>query len=116
MLGVKGLSWINAQRFASDRFPGGGNVFAEFHLAMLAVGLQRPEDLRACQMRLEKLMDSGNEAARVATQWVQGLASLFQNNPATAREEISFCKHEAARLGGSHAQRFVIEDTLAWLT
>jgi|GEM_PF-1213757 len=113
--GQLGLSWMNASQFANQRFPLGGNVFAEFHLAMLAAGIQSYDDLDTCNRRLENLIDTGNEAAPIAAQWAKGLMALLKNQPALAFEAISRCTFETQRLGGSHAQRTVIDRTLAWL-
>lgn len=113
--GLEDLCWTIAQRFANDRFPNGGNVFAEFHLAMLAAGLKNIHELQACQTRLQKLVATGNQAATIAAHWVAALENILIGEAKEAQDAIDLCIPEAARLGGSHAQRSVLDLTQTWL-
>ena len=113
--GRSDLSWIKAGQFAAARFPSGGNVFVELHLAMLAAGTRDTAALRACTVRLQRLADAGHAAAPVALRWAEGLTCWISGDNAGAAQQIATCLPEAARLGGSHAQRTVIDLTLASL-
>ncbi len=115
MQGLKDLSWTAAERFAKDNYSKGGNVFAELHLAMLAFATEQSEDLQTCRVRLQKQADSGHGGAPSALHWVDGLAALRKHDRVTARHAFTQCAEKSVGLGGSHAQRTVIERTLAAL-
>ena len=111
--GLSDLNWSTAEKFAQDKFAHGGNVFAELHLAMLAAGTGQPRALEACRLRLQKHADAGHGGALSALAWVDGLASWFARDISAARQELTECVKHSVTLGGSHAQRTIIERTLA---
>lgn len=111
--GLNDLSWSTAEKFAQVKFANGGNVFAELHLAMLAAGTGRPRALEACRLRLQKHADAGHGGALSALAWVDGLASWLARDISSARQALTECVKHSVTLGGSHAQRTVIERTLA---
>ena len=111
--GVSDLKWTAAEKFARDKFANGGNVFAELHLAMLAVGTEQPRALEACRLRLQKHADAGHGGALSALAWVDGLASWLAHDVSTAREALTECVKHSVSVGGSHAQRTVLELSLA---
>lgn len=111
--GLNDLSWSTAEKFAQDKFANGGNVFAELHLAMLAAGTGQPRALEACRLRLQKHADAGHGGALSALAWVDGLASWLARDISTARQALTECIKHSVTLGGSHAQRTVIERTWA---
>lgn len=113
--GLADLNWRAAEKFAQDKFANGGNVFAELHLAMLAAGTQKNAALSACRVRLQKHADAGHGGAPSALAWVDGLASWLARDVVTARQALNECAKRGVTLGGSHAQRTVIERTLASL-
>ena len=113
LLGLNDLSWRAAEQFAQDKFPNGGNVFAEIHLAMLAAGTRQIDALNACRVRLQKYADAGHGGAPSALAWVEGLASSLAGDMTTARNTLAECNKHSVTVGGSHAQRTVIELTLA---
>ncbi len=114
--GRSGWSWQAARAYAAARFPSGGNVFAELHLAMLAAGTGDASALRAGYERLQRQADAGHAGAPVAMQWVTGLQALLEGDLDAARSGLAACCAEAPRLGGSHAQRTVVDLTLAHAT
>ena len=114
LLGRDGLPWQLAAAHAQRHFGSGGNVFAEFHLAMLAAGRGERAELRAVAARLRRTADKGHAAAPVALQWVAGLSALMDGDAAAARKHLRDCHAESVRLGGSHAQRTAVDLTLAW--
>lgn len=114
--GLNDLNWRTAEKFAQDKFANGGNVFAELHLAMLAAGTQQTAALNACRVRLQKHADAGHGGAPSALAWVDGLASWNARDVNAARQALNECVKRGVTLGGSHAQRTVIERTLATLS
>ena len=114
LLGRQGLPWPAAAAYAERFFPTGGNVFAELHLAMLAAGHGDRAALDACTSRLRAAADRGHAAAPVALHWNAALGALMTGSLTAARHELSACRAESARLGGSHAQRTVVDVTQAW--
>ncbi|MFZ4711781.1 MAG: hypothetical protein ACOYMH_18270 [Zwartia sp.] len=111
--GLNDLSWRAAEKFAQDKFANGGNVFAELHLAMLAAGTGQPSALEASRLRLQKHADAGHGGASSALAWVDGLASWLARDVSTARQALTECVKHSVTLGGSHAQRTVLELSLA---
>jgi hypothetical protein len=114
MLGREGLPWAAAAVFAERWFPAGGNVFAELHLALLAAGRGDRAALDAGNARLRAMADKGHAAAPVALHWNAALGALMAGDTAAAKDELRACRAESVRLGGSHAQRMVVDLTQAW--
>ena len=117
-LGLQGhgpLSWAAAQEHAARSFPNGGNAFVELHLAMLAAARRDTRALASGAARLQRAADAGQAAAPVALRWVAGLAALLAGETEVARQHLQACLAESARLGGSHAQRTIVDRTLAAL-
>jgi len=110
------LNWSAAEKFAQDKFSNGGNVFAELHLAMLAAGTGQLNALNDCRLRLQKHADAGHGGAPSALEWVNGLAAWLNRDMLTARRALTECVKDSIRVGGSHAQRTIIERTLTSLS
>lgn len=109
------LRWDEGEAFAARWFAAGGNVFACMHLAMLAAGRRDAAALADIVQRLGKAAAAGHEGAPVALHWVRALAAQARGEPAAARAWLIACHADAVRLGGSHAQRTVVDRTLeAW--
>lgn len=115
LAGRHGLSWRVAHDFAAAAYPNGANVFGELHLAMLAAAHRDEPGLAACRTRLQRAADAGSQAAPVALHWVDGLQALAADDADQARAHLQACVDQLARLGGSHAQRTIVERTLAAL-
>jgi hypothetical protein len=113
LAGQSGLPWAVAAQFAQRHYAQGGNPFVELHLAMLATAQADRQALVRCAARLQRKADTGQAAAAPALAWVAGLAALLDGDAARARHELQRCLDQAVRLGGSHAQRTVIDRTLA---
>ncbi len=111
--GISDLNWTTAEKFAQHKFANGGNVFAELHLAMLAAGTGQPRALKACRLRLQKHAEAGHGGASSALAWVDGLTSWRARDISVARQALTECVKNSVTLGGSHAQRTIIERTLA---
>lgn len=115
LLGHSELPWDQATVYAQRHFGKGGNVFAEFHLAMLATARCDRAGVDSVKLRLQSAADKGHSAAPIALHWVGALAAMLDGDKRTASEQMRLCNAEAARLGGSHAQRTVIDRTIEWL-
>lgn len=115
LLGRDKLPWDAAAAHAERHFGKGGNVFADFHLAMLAVARDDRAGLHAVSQHLHATADKGHAGAPIALHWTAGLAALMEGDTDSARRHLRDCHAEAARLGGSHAQRTVVDRTLKWV-
>jgi len=115
LLGRQGLPWSAAAAYCERYFPNGGNVFAELHLAMLAAGRGDRSGLNASTVRLRATAEKGHAAAPVALHWNAALGALMVGDTAAAKNELRACRAESVRLGGSHAQRTVVDLTQAWI-
>ena len=114
LAGRSGLSWAAAQAYAAQRFAKGGNAFVELHLAMLAAARRDVQALQLGRERLQRMADAGHAGAVTAGHWVAGLTSMCTGSPETrpaAHTSFEACRSEAARLGGSHAQRSIVDRT-----
>ena len=110
-LGVPGLPWRMAQEHAQRHFPNGSNVFGELHLTMLAAARGDRQAVVAALERLQSISERGHAGAPVVSLWAQALLALLDGDSASARGHLEVCSEQAVRLGGSHAQRSVVEQT-----
>ena len=113
LLGVAGVPWAVAQQHVAKYFPNGANPFGELHLAMLAAARRDRAALEASVQRMTASAEAGHEGARVVAGWGQALQAALDGDDAAARSRFDTCCVEAVRVGGSHAQRDVIELTRA---
>ena len=111
LLGMGGLPWAMVQKHAERHFPEGSNVFGELHLSLLAAARRDHRAVLASWRRLEKIAERGHGGAPVAMQFAQGLAALMKGDGEAARKLLDACRADAVRLGGSHAQRRIVEQT-----
>jgi tetratricopeptide (TPR) repeat protein len=111
--GVTGLPWQAAQRHATRHFAQGSNVFGEVHLALLAAARRDDEAFSAASARLDKAAGRGHEGAPVAAAFVRALQAMQRGDAADAGRQWRQCLPELARIGGSHAQRSVVDLTHA---
>jgi tetratricopeptide (TPR) repeat protein len=113
-LGLRGagaLPWQAVQAHAERHFAQGSNVFGEVHLALLAAARRDRAALVAGLARLQRSAARGHEGAPVAAAFVQALMSLQHGDADAARHHWQSCLPQLARIGGSHAQRAVVELT-----
>ena len=111
LLARSDLPWPIVAAHAERHFAGGGNVFAELHLAMLAAGRSDRAALEGVALRLRALAEKGHAGAPVASRWAAALAALVGGDADSARAHLKACQADAVRLGGSHAQRTVVDAT-----
>ena len=117
LLGRGDLPWAMAQKHAEQHLPNGSNVFGELHLCMLAAARRDRGAALASLQRLEKINQRGHGGAPAAMRFAQGLVALVDGDADRARELFSSCSADSVCLGGSHAQRAVVEQTrdACWL-
>ena len=82
---------------------------------MLAAAYRERGELEECERRLESLARAGHEGAAVVRHWAAGLKALIDGDTPKALEEFDACRAELPRIGGSHAQRGIVEETRSTL-
>lgn len=111
LLGVSGVPWSLAEQHVAKHFPKGSNPFGELHLAMLAAVRKQRAALSASVQRMRVSADAGHAGARVVSQWGEALLASLDGDEARFRTLLDAVWAESARVGGSHAQRDVINLT-----
>jgi len=113
--GVPNLPWGTGEAFAARWYAGGGNALASIHLAMLAAARGDAPALARIADHLQAPAAAGHGGAVAALHWTRALAARVAGDADTARRELAACLAMATCLGGSHAQRTVVERTQeAW--
>ena len=113
-LGLRGTrtsAWSAAREHARLFFPNGSNPFGELHLAMLAAAYRERGELEECERRVESLARTGHEGAAVVRHWAVALKALIDGNTPEASKAFDACRAELPRIGGSRAQRGIVEET-----
>ena len=105
--------WDEAKEYAEARFPNAGFSFADAHMGLLAAATG---DRNAAQRRLgalTKLVEQGILAAGEVVPVICRAALAFVDGDyETCANLLEPMRGQVARIGGSGAQREVIEDTL----
>jgi hypothetical protein len=105
--------WGEAEAYATAHFPKTSLPFVEMHMALLAAATHNhaalDERLRALEQRLA---DGKLAAGPVVPAIYRALRSFADEDFAACTREIEPVLNDVVRLGGSHAQREIIEDTL----
>jgi hypothetical protein len=118
LLGRRGTrisAWSAAREHARRFFPKGSNVFGELHLAMLAAAYRERGELEDCGRRLESLARTGHRGAEVVRRWTAALQALIDGDTSEALKQFDACRAELPGIGGSNAQRSIVEGTRAAL-
>ena len=113
-LGLRGASALPAQpalAHAQRHFSNGSNVFGELHLALLAAASRDDAALAAGLQRLEQSAARGHDGAPVVATFIHALMATRQGDADAAQRHWHQCLQELPRIGGSHAQRAVVELT-----
>jgi hypothetical protein len=117
-LGLRGSrtsAWSAAREHARRFFPQGSNAFGELHLAMLAAAYRKRGELEDCERRVESLARTGHRGAEVVRRWTAALMALIDGDTSKAMQQFDTCRAELPRVGGSNAQRSVVQETRAAL-
>ena len=78
---------------------------------MLAAAYRERGELEACERRLESLARAGHEGAAVVRDWAAGLKALIDGDTSEALKQFDACRAELPRIGGSRAQRCIVDET-----
>jgi tetratricopeptide (TPR) repeat protein len=104
--------WADADAFARDHFPKSSLPFIEMHMALLAAATHNQAALEERLRRIERRLNDGKLAAGPVVPQICRAMNAF------AGEDFRSCVtllepvlEEVVRIGGSHAQREIIEDT-----
>jgi tetratricopeptide (TPR) repeat protein len=106
-------AWRELADYAERRFPRAGNSFIDVHMAMLAAMTGNSTAMEARTADLEARRASGRLPAGSVVTDICRAARAFaeQDFPACVRI-LQPVAADVVRIGGSHAQREMIEDTL----
>jgi hypothetical protein len=103
----------DAARYAGQAFPDAGFAFIDVHLALLAAANGDREALRRRVDALESRVAAGTLAAGPAVPAIcRAVLAFADGDYAGCVQLLEPAAAGAVRIGGSHAQRDVIEDTL----
>ncbi|MBR0835848.1 tetratricopeptide repeat protein [Bradyrhizobium manausense] len=109
---VPNALWVDADAAAQKLFPKSGLAFADIHMALLAAATQNQEALTARLTVIEQRLTEGKlPAGPVVPAICRALAAFADENYAACVRELMPVLADVVRIGGSHAQRELIEDT-----
>jgi hypothetical protein len=104
--------WVEGDATAQKMFPKSSLPFADIHMALFAAATQNREALAARLAVIEqRLADGKLPAGRVVPAVCRALAAFADEDYAACVQMLAPVLSEVVRLGGSHAQRELIEDT-----
>ncbi len=104
--------WREAEATAQELFPKSGLSFADVHMALFAAATQNRQALAARLAVIEQRLAEGKlPAGRVVPAICRALAAFAEEDYGTCVRILAPVLTEVARIGGSHAQRELIEDT-----
>ncbi|MEZ5925583.1 MAG: tetratricopeptide repeat protein [Hyphomicrobiaceae bacterium] len=105
--------WSEAKHYAERCFPNAGHSFIDTHMGLLAAATGDTSSAGARIDALTRLVEQGTLAAGPVVPAICRAALAFiDGDYAKCVELLQPVRHEVVRIGGSHAQREVIEDTL----
>ncbi|WP_439371444.1 tetratricopeptide repeat protein [Bradyrhizobium sp. DASA03120] len=104
--------WLEADTAAQKLFPKSSLSFADVHMALFAAATQNNEALAARLAVIEqRLADGKLPAGPVVPTICRALAAFADEDYAACVQMLAPVLGEVVRIGGSHAQRELIEDT-----
>lgn len=104
--------WAEADGFAQRSFPKSSIPFADVHMALLAAATHNDKALQARLAAIEQRLASGKlPAGPVVPKICRAVKAFAEADYAGCVREIEPALAEVVRIGGSHAQRELIEDT-----
>jgi pentatricopeptide repeat protein len=107
------LPWQELSEFAAERFPAAGVMFADVHCALAHAAANNVEALDRLVAQLRKRAEAGKlPAGSVVPALAEAIAAFAKGDYATVVELLDPGLREVVRIGGSRAQREVIEDTM----
>ncbi|MCP3394285.1 tetratricopeptide repeat protein [Bradyrhizobium sp. CCGB12] len=104
--------WRDADAAAQKLFPKSGLPFADVHMALFAAATQNHEALAARLAMIEqRLADGKLTAGPVVPAICRALLAFSDEDYAACVQTLAPVLADVVRIGGSHAQRELIEDT-----
>jgi len=104
--------WLDADATAQKLFPKSSLPFADVHMALFAAATQNREALAARLAVIEQRLGDGKlSAGPVVPAICRALAAFADEDYAACVRELAPVLTDVVRIGGSHAQRELIEDT-----
>lgn len=104
--------WADAQTYANANFPKTSLPFVEMHMALLAAATRDQAALEARLRAIEARLAGGKlPAGPVVPAICRALDAFAGEDYAACARELEPVLGDVARVGGSHAQREIIEDT-----
>ncbi|AWM03654.1 tetratricopeptide repeat protein [Bradyrhizobium amphicarpaeae] len=104
--------WLDADASAQKLFPKSGLSFADIHMALFAAATQNRAALAARLAAIEQRLAEGKlPAGPVVPAIFCALAAFADEDYATCAQTLAPVLGEVVRIGGSHAQRELVEDT-----
>jgi Tfp pilus assembly protein PilF len=105
--------WDEAAAHAERSFPKAGIPFADMHMALVAAATGNRDGLAQRVAELEKRLAGGKLApGPVVPAICRGVLAFAEGDYAGCVRTLEPVAAEVVRIGGSHAQREIIEDTL----
>ena len=104
--------WLDADTAAQKLFPKSSLSFADVHMALFAAATQNREALAGRLAVIEQRLADGKLAAgQVVPAICRALAAFADEDYPSCVQTLAPVLGEVVRIGGSHAQRELIEDT-----
>lgn len=111
--GAPALLWNELSDYAKTVFPNGGFAFVDVHMALIAAASDDQPGLERRLATIEKRIAEGAFPPGEAIPRIcRSLFDFAQGDYGRCAERLAPVADEVVRMGGSHAQREVIEDTL----
>ena len=110
--------WDEAANYAAEVYPQASFPFADLHMALLEAGTGRVAALDSRIASLQRQVDAGTLAAGpVVPALCRALRAFADGAERQCAQILEPLLGEVVRVGGSHAQREIVEDTLlvAWM-
>jgi hypothetical protein len=105
--------WAEVAAHARRHFPRASLAFADIHAALAEAGTGDDDGLQSRISGLQSLARDGRlPPGEVAPALCAGMAALGRGDNAKAAEILEPALADLSRIGGSHAQREIVEDSL----
>jgi hypothetical protein len=105
--------WTEVAAHARRHFPHASLAFADIHAALAEAGTSDEDGLQSRISGLQSLANDGRlPPGEVAPNLCAGMAALARGDNTEAAEILEPALADLSRIGGSHAQREIVEDSL----
>lgn len=106
-------AWAAMHEFSHKMFPNPGNAMADWHMALTDAVTGHTEALEARAQQIETMAQSGRYGPGMTVPTLaRGFAAFLRQDYATAIEAMEPVVTQTERIGGSRAQRDLVEFTL----